>query len=872
DGITYWPFAEILKQHAEVQDSDPTETVRRKIDASCRAVLASDPTIDPLRAVGALAYTAGVELPEAPMSDEPRQIRAEIHLAWRSFFTALSRRGPVVAVIEDIHWADEALLDLLDELGDRVAGGVMFVCPARPELLERRAGWGGGRRNFSSVALEPLSPDDADRLVRHLLTIDDLPPTVRNRILERAEGNPFFLEEIVRHLIDDGLIVREAGRWRAQARIAEVEIPDTVQAVLAARIDILPPDDKQALQRAAVVGRVFWTGPVVRLLDGDTERLDRALDRLEDRELVASRLGSSFAGETEFSFKHVLTREVAYGSLPRRDRGRAHATVARWLEDVSAERAGEFVELLAYHYGEALRGAREDPSTAADEIERLRAKTFESLLSAAEATRRRFSIAKAFRLAEQARGLAATPLERARVLEQIGVAAISDYRGDLAWETLKEAVEIRLLHAPDDRQALARVCGRAVESPTRWPGSMRTTVTEEEIERLIAIGLEHLAPDRDGEDRVRLLIARAFGPFSVGHGRHPTEEEVALSLRAGEEAADMAVRIGRIDLASAALDATASALLIDGMYGLQIPYIERRIDLAPRINNPWEVGDIFAMAAWSYANIGHHRRALEYGEEGAFRAAEDAEGIRLHNLAWCACAAFHLGDWDRIVDDLFPKVDAILRDRDEPPYFVSHLYGTAQFILTAREDPRASEQVELLEEMATDHPRASVLVGWLAWIRARSGDAARAMELLSTVDAIPSSVFRPHTDLMRAGVYSDLASFDAVPAFLETTRAYAAKAGLVALPAALDALEGRMAFAADDVATGTAALRRARERFVELSMPFERARAELSLAEGLAASDPAEARGLLDPATREAERLGSTWELRRASEVRPRLG
>jgi hypothetical protein len=182
------------------------------------------------------------------------------------------------------------------------------------------------------------------------------------------------------------------------------------------------------------------------------------------------------------------------------------------------------------------------------------------------------------------------------------------------------------------------------------------------------------------------------------------------------------------------------------------------------------------------------------------------------------------------------------------------------------------EQVGFLEEMATDHPRASVLVGWLAWIRARSGDASRAMELLSTIDAIPSSVFRPHTDLMRAGVFSDLGSFDEVPAFLEAARPYAAKAGLVALPVALDALEGRMAIAAGDLGTGATLLRRARERFGELAMPFERARAELSLAEGIALADPQEARALLEPATREAERLGSAFELRRASEVRSRLG
>ena len=135
----------------------------------------------------------------------------KMHSAWRSLCSALAARSPVVAVIEDIHWADPALLDLLEELAERVVGPVLFVCPARPELTERRPGWGGGRRNVSSISLEPLTADQSDRLIGFLLSIDDLPASVHGRILERAEGNPFFLEEIVRHLIDEGSIVQDAG-------------------------------------------------------------------------------------------------------------------------------------------------------------------------------------------------------------------------------------------------------------------------------------------------------------------------------------------------------------------------------------------------------------------------------------------------------------------------------------------------------------------------------------------------------------------------------------------------------------------------------------------------------------------------------------
>src|SRR5207244_2921523 len=160
----------------------------------------------------------------------------------------------------------------------------LFVGPSRPDLVALGPGWGGGKRTFSSVALDPLTRDEADALVTHLLAIEELPPAVHRRILERAEGNPFFLEEILRQLIDQGDIMRSGSRWRAAETIAEVEIPDSVQGVLAARIDLLAAAEKRALQSAAVVGRVFWPSPVGLLLNGEGATLGEILASLESRE------------------------------------------------------------------------------------------------------------------------------------------------------------------------------------------------------------------------------------------------------------------------------------------------------------------------------------------------------------------------------------------------------------------------------------------------------------------------------------------------------------------------------------------------------------------------------------------------------------
>ena len=270
DGVTYWPLAEILKGHAGILDTDPPDLAVEKVRKTGRDLLTQEIAADPTRATAALAYTVGLDDPEVSFEGaDLREVREELHRAWTSFFTALALAGPVIVVIEDIHWADPSLLDLLSEMAERVEGPVTFLCPARPDLTATRPDWGGGRRNMSSIALDPLSADDAEHLVRLLLTVDDLPPSVLARILERAEGNPFYLEEIVRRLIDGGLLERQGDRWIAAAGIEDVEIPDTVQAVLASRIDLLDPLDKRVLQAASVVGRVFWIGPLGELTDVD---------------------------------------------------------------------------------------------------------------------------------------------------------------------------------------------------------------------------------------------------------------------------------------------------------------------------------------------------------------------------------------------------------------------------------------------------------------------------------------------------------------------------------------------------------------------------------------------------------------------------
>jgi len=737
--------------------------------------------------------------------------------------------------------------------------------PGRHRALRRRLRF--GRRNHSAISLEPLSPRQSHRLIAELLAVADLPARVHDRILERAEGNPFFLEEIVRHLIDRGQLERVGDRWRAAATIGEVEIPDTVQAVLAARIDLLHPDEKRALQRAAVVGRVFWPGPVRRLLNGDGERIRDTLERLEARELVRSRLGSSVAGEPEFIFKHVLTRDVAYESLPRRERGPAHASVARWIEDTAGARSREFGELLAYHYLEAYRAAREVDEPSAPE---LRIRAFAALMDVAREARSRFAVAKATSSAERALELADGPAERVEALEELGSISLLDYQGERAWQTFREAVDLRLAHLPEDRLGIVAACARALESPLRWPGSMKRFPEPEVVRHYLQVGADHL-DDEETIEGVRLLTARAFEPFGFGLTHEPTLGAVEVASAAGERAAEIALRLGRADLASAALDGASSSLVAMGLYGPAQPVVERRLSLADRIDDPWELADIYGMAAWESCMLGRYPRSEGYGMQGWARAGDSAEGVRAHILNWAAFSRFQMGNWDGVLE-LFDEAAELLRERlDDPPYFMAGIVGAAAFVRAAREEPDAALMRSLERIRGTVHSGSVIASYWLAWLRARGGDLAGALDALADGELVRHRVVQPFQEQVAAEILALAERWDDVPALLARARTYASEAGLLALPVHLDRLEGRAALAAGDRERALDLLRGARDGFDGLEARWERARTELDLAEALLGLGRiGEALARLEAAAPDLEAAGARIELRRLAQLRGR--
>ncbi len=329
EGVTYWPLAEMIKAAAGISDDDPLEEAFAKLRECCEEEAVAD----------VLGLASGMlEALEGERSSQ------EIAWAARELVTTLADVQPLVLFFEDIHWAEEPLLELIEHLADWVRAPLLVICLARPELLEERPGWGGGRVRSTAIELEPLSDDESALLVEKLLSqlagASGEPLAIPSKeVLERAEGNPLFVEETIRMLVESG-----AGNG------APDRIPDTLQALIAARIDHLPTAGKRLLQRASVVGRVFWKGALEHL-SPDVENIDGLLEDLQLREFVLREPRSSISGEPAYRFKHLLIREVAYSGLAKLSRAQYHARFAEWLGDRTGE---ELLEIRAYHLDQAV--------------------------------------------------------------------------------------------------------------------------------------------------------------------------------------------------------------------------------------------------------------------------------------------------------------------------------------------------------------------------------------------------------------------------------------------------------------------------------------------------------------------------------------
>ena len=358
DGITFWALGEIVKAQAGILESDPSAEVSGKLRAALDRLLPDPPEREWLRA--RLAPLLGIAGPDAVKAE-----RAELFAAWRRFVEAMASDHPLVLVVEDLHWADPAMLEFLEHLVERSTGlPLLIVATARPELLERHPAWGDGSPAATRIPLGALTDLETARLVAALVGRTVLPVGVQALLLERAGGNPLYAEEFARLLADQGL----AGGGE-DAAVPDIPVPETVHGLIAARLDALAPEVRALVQDAAVVGRVFWPGAVAAM-DGAGQAVQAALAELERKQLVQRARTSSVQHQDEYVFWHALVRDVAYAQIPRAGRARRHQAVAEWVEAVAGERVGDLAEVVAHHYGQALAYARaaSEPQARIDQL------------------------------------------------------------------------------------------------------------------------------------------------------------------------------------------------------------------------------------------------------------------------------------------------------------------------------------------------------------------------------------------------------------------------------------------------------------------------------------------------------------------------
>src|SRR5437868_6540591 len=582
EGVTYRPLVEILNSLLNVRIDDTSETLESRFEDFVRETLiAAKSAEDPVEVAYAIIRSVGRRTSDTMLAQNyPDQLERErlhgsstlakntdqsgphmaLMRAWRIFLEALAQQQPLIIIIDDLQWADEALLDLLEYLTDRITDvPILFLCPARADLFDRRREWGGGRRNFTTIVLESLSREESSDLVNELLKTEEIPGVLRYTILNRAEGNPFFVEEIVRMLIDQKVLVKEDGSWRIGTQnegiLSELaspsappddtlidlhyvfplpRVPDTIQGVLAARIDLLSQTEKLVLQHASIIGRTFWLSALFELAANLTPPiLLETIDSLIKRDFIVEtekQARNPVEHDREFAFKHVLIRDVVYNNIPRLRRSQEHAQLALWLEEKTAGDREPFVELLAYHYQQALTtwstgfvpgaavsaNSLPEPTLPPARLTRpeLRRRAITYITMAGDQALHSYFTIRAIQAYSEALDLLidsnAGPLTLAEMHEKLGHAYTQRGNLDDAWQEYRRALQLLQAEPGVESDRLIYLYNHLSELGSRWIGLFNSNPDMQEVRTYIDAGRKLLEGRSVSRQHAAFLTYQAF--------------------------------------------------------------------------------------------------------------------------------------------------------------------------------------------------------------------------------------------------------------------------------------------------------------------------------------------------------------------------
>ena len=686
EGVTYWPLGEMVKAAAGISDDDPLEEAFEKLRECCAEEAVAD----------VLGLAAG--LMEALEGERSPQ---EIAWAAREVMQGIADVQPLILLFEDIHWAEPPLLDLIEHLADWVRAPVLVLCLARPELLDARPGWGGGRVRSTAIELEPLSEDESAELVEQLLDqlaggSGERPGSLPQEALERAEGNPLFVEETIRMFLESGTSDGSADR-----------VPDTLQALIAARIDHLAPDAKTLLQRASVVGRVFWKGALEHL-SPDVRDQEALIDDLLQREFLLREPRSSISGETAYRFKHALIREVAYTGLAKLARAQFHARFAEWL----AERTGEeLVEIRAYHLDQAVEFLTELEGAPPEDLAQ---ETAAALVKAAKRAIAREAYANA-------RALGLRALELRPTLSARYVAARAAWRlQDFA------TIQVEMPKVREQARELGDTHAEALALTALGEAALKRDADPPRAQELVDEALALLGPQDDPVARFDALTVRA----TIG-AWHGDMNEVVLFM---ERAYALAMDAGRKDLQTIAAQVLAQTHIVSLELDEAELLLMRALELAGEsgsvrarfgatLSYGWFLMVKGELAAAETVFEEVRQTATELGVEPGVAAALS----RLGEAAW------HRRDYRR-AEKLYRealKITSTRGDRGVLPDLTASLAEALALLGKVDEAERLALELEGMKRPDDVHFGVTVTMTWAA-VRAAQGRDDEAEELYRT--------------------------------------------------------------------------------------------------------------------------------------------
>jgi predicted ATPase/class 3 adenylate cyclase len=785
EGITYWPLVEILRSLLNAEVGESRERLNQRLhefvqDTLTRAKINEDATEIADALIRSIGRVPGADLSEASLS-ERREIQRSTYSksseqggthvlllrAWRIFLEAIAQQEPLILVIDDLQWADEALLDLLEYLTDRIDDvPILFLCPARPEFYERRRDWGGGRRNFTTIVLEALSNEESRDLINGLLETQDLPEVLYHTIQNRAEGNPFFIEEIVRMLIDQGMLVKQQGYWAIseqneallgelaspatppddtlidQHYVLPLPLPDTVQGVLAARIDLLSQIEKQVLQNAAIIGRTFWLQGIVELVtDLEVDTVLKTLDSLIQRDFILEiqpHTRVPVEDDRVFSFKHVLIRDVVYNTIPRTRRSQKHAQLALWLEHTADGHTETFAELLAYHYQQALAtwsatilinsataseissqvtGSQTEPIRLTRQELGERAIHFQTM--AGDQAYHSYYTIRAIQAYTEALDLLQDSNANANTIAKMHMKLGNAYtqRADADQAFLEYSHALQLMKAAPESEVevslLLCLYLCIAELSTRWSGWFTTCPAMQEVRAYIDEGLKLLEGRPPGGNHALFLTFQALLYIRQLQYANPSEraELAEKALQSGHEALWIAEEVNDTSALWVTLDALGFIFFEQHKYNDAHRLHHHRQELISLIKARDELYDLYSSLGWTHQRLGHFpSAAMWFGRSWRIAQTMESPSLLIRSLIGRMYTWYEWNRWSEVREVAYSILQIAEQYQQDTYWFLDALETLADIAYrtgNSEESDSLLRQYKRLAEQRSIQPEPS---------------------------------------------------------------------------------------------------------------------------------------------------------------------